>query len=82
MDHAINAVRPYYNIVRSIFMEEWNTGEYGKISDCPSYEELKALAKAINVMSQYYDDGNWAETPKEIIDHVELCKGFLEEEMI
>ncbi len=76
MDHAINSIRPYYDVIKSIFVEAWNTGDYKKISDCPHYQELKALSQAINVMSQYYDDTNWAETPREIIREVEFYKGI------
>lgn len=76
MDHAINAIRPYYDVTSSMFICEWKTGDYKKISECPSYHELKALSQAINVMSQYYDESNWAETPREIISDLDFYKGL------
>lgn len=53
MDHAINALRPYYDVEMDMFIEEWKSGEYKKFSDCPSYHSLKALVDAMNCMKKY-----------------------------
>lgn len=53
MDHAINSLEPYYDVQLRIVAEEYGSGKYKKISDCPSYEELKVLVDAINTMRKY-----------------------------
>lgn len=50
MDHAIDALRVYYDIALDELKEDWNSGDYKKISDCPSYKEAKAYREAMNVL--------------------------------
>lgn len=53
MDHLLNAMQPFYEAEAGIFLEEWKSGEYKKWSDCPSYESLKAIIKAANIIRSY-----------------------------
>ena len=53
MDHLFNAMQPFYEAEAGIFLEEWKSGEYQKWSDCPSYESLKAIIKAANIIRSY-----------------------------
>jgi hypothetical protein len=54
MDHAINALRPYLEVEMDCVREEWTSGEYSKISDCPSYPAAKAIVDAIHKLEKYY----------------------------
>lgn len=54
MDHAINALRPYVEVELDEVKREWKSGEYRKISECPSYEAAKALIEAIHRLERYY----------------------------
>ena len=71
MDHAIEWLCDYSGFNRNIFIEEWQSGEYKKISDCPSYYEVKAYCDAINTLSKYYGTARF-ETPREIIKDIEI----------
>jgi len=53
MDHVWNAIQPFYEVEASIFLEEWRSDEYKKWSDYPSYESLKTIIKAANVIRNY-----------------------------
>ncbi|AKN32418.1 hypothetical protein Ccar_16755 [Clostridium carboxidivorans P7] len=54
MDHAINSLEPFIKVTFSYeFLLEWQSGKYKKYSECPSYEELKALIDASNIMRKY-----------------------------
>ena len=53
MDHLLNAMQPFYEAEAGIFLDEWKSGEYQKWSDCPSYESLKAIIKAANIIRSY-----------------------------
>ena len=53
MDHAINSLRPYYEVTLDWFIEEHRLGEYKKLSDNPYYEEVKALIDAMNTLIKY-----------------------------
>lgn len=53
MDHAINSLRPYLEAERDCVIEEWRSGQYKKITDCPSYSAVKAIVAAIHVLEKY-----------------------------
>lgn len=53
MDHAINSVNTFYEISLEHLYEEWTSGEYKKLSDCPSFDECSTYRKAMKVMSDW-----------------------------
>lgn len=53
MDHAWNSLEPFYQAEAECFLEEWKSGEYKKWSDCPSYERLRAIIQAANIIRKY-----------------------------
>lgn len=54
MDHAIEAVKMHLEPELDFLKEEWSSGEYKKLSDCPTYSSAKAMVDAIHVMEKYY----------------------------
>jgi hypothetical protein len=54
MDHAISALRPFLEVEIDCVREEWATGEYSKLSDCPSYQAAKALVEATHKLEKYF----------------------------
>lgn len=52
MDHAINALRPFLEITLQQVLEEWKSGKYKKLSECPNYNEAKAYVDAIRVLQK------------------------------
>lgn len=54
MDHAINALGPYYQVELDFVAEELQSGRYAKLSDCPSYPAAKALLEAMRSLERYY----------------------------
>ena len=54
MDHAINSLMPFYEVELDILAEELASGNYSKLSECPSYKSAKALRDAIQVLKRYY----------------------------
>jgi len=53
VDHVIEAMRPYYEVLLDWFIEEHKKGQYKKLSDNPYYEEIKALIDAMNILRKY-----------------------------
>lgn len=68
IDHVINDIKGHLEPRVDDFVKEWKSGEYEKISDCPSYYEVKLLTEAINHISKGWYGKKWALTPKEIIE--------------
>lgn len=58
MDHAINALRPFYDVTLDWFIQEQKTGNYKKLSDNPHYEEIRALIDAMNILRKYLGWGS------------------------
>lgn len=63
MDHAINSLNTFFEIELDHLYDEWKTGEYKKLSDCPSYGHASAYRQAINVLKKFYYRGNYDQTP-------------------
>ena len=53
MDHAINSLKPFLEVEIDFLKEEWSSGKYENLSDCPSYEAVQALVKASNALRDY-----------------------------
>jgi len=68
MDHVINAIKSHLEPRIDEFVEEWKSGKYEKISDCPTYLEVKLLTEAINHISKGWYEEKWAMTPRKIIE--------------
>ncbi len=77
MDHEIDALEVYRPYYVDSFVEEWKTGKYKKVMDCPGYTELKVITQAINVMKKYYY-GKEYEYYKSLIPG-EIIRGLEEE---
>ena len=54
MDHAISALRPYYSYELDSVAQELASGQYERLSDCPSYKAAQALRNAICEMELCY----------------------------
>jgi hypothetical protein len=78
MDHAINSINIYFEITMEELYDEWKTGQYKKLSECPSYEEASTYRKAINVMKKYcYGDSFKTYSLKEHIEgHIWVTKNI------
>ncbi|MEK4108591.1 hypothetical protein NST28_31435 [Paenibacillus sp. FSL R10-2791] len=55
MDHAIDSLSAFYEIALKRLYDEWATGKYIKLSDCPLYKECNTYRKAIKVMRDSYN---------------------------
>lgn len=53
MDHIWNSIEEFYQVEAECFLEEWESGQYKKWSDCPSYESLAVIIKAANIIREY-----------------------------
>lgn len=60
----------YSEYARDELVQEWKSGDYKKLSECPSYEEVKAYCKAYNALIDYYyvPEQRYHQTPKNIVD--------------
>ncbi len=52
MDHLIGYIREYMAMDESEFLNEWYSGEYDSIKDCPSYDLVKAYCDAIRILAK------------------------------
>ena len=66
MDHVIDFILDYMQMDKDDFRQEWESGKYKKISDCPTYPYIKAYCDAIKALNRL--DGRYSGiTPKGII---------------
>lgn len=73
MDHVIEHIIDYMESDVEDFKNEWKSGRYKKISDCPTYPYVKAYCDAIKALNRL--DGRFESyTPKRYIE--ELKEGF------
>jgi len=68
MNHIIDKISDYMEMDEGLFVEEWKSGQYKKISDCPNYFAVKAYCDARNILSKYYNGKAEYQTPKDIIN--------------
>ncbi|MDC7289556.1 hypothetical protein NXH76_17285 [Blautia schinkii] len=54
MEHAVERLMAYLDIEQVKLIREWSSGEYKKLSDCPSYETVKAYCDAINILNKHW----------------------------
>ncbi|WP_243355983.1 hypothetical protein [Bacillus litorisediminis] len=50
MDHAIDGLQVFFEMAYEDLANEWKSGKYKKLSDCPSFKEASAYRKAMNVL--------------------------------
>lgn len=53
MDHAYNSIEPFMAIEIDYLYNEWSSGQYAKLSECPSYKAAKALNDAANILRKF-----------------------------
>lgn len=53
MDHVVEAMKSYFEVVLDWFVDEQKTGKYKKLSDNPYYEAVKALTDSMNILRKY-----------------------------
>jgi hypothetical protein len=69
MDIVIKYILEYMDSEKEDFIKEWETGQYTKISDCPTYPYIKAYCDAITVLNRM--DGNYSGiTPTSFVSHI------------
>ncbi|MBG9585537.1 hypothetical protein [Cytobacillus firmus] len=49
-DHAINSLRTWHDLAYEELKKEWITGQFEKLSDCPSFKVTAAYHEAMNVL--------------------------------
>jgi hypothetical protein len=49
-DHAINSLRTWFEIEYERLKTEWKSGQYEKLSDCPSFKVTYTYREALNVL--------------------------------
>lgn len=54
MDHVINSIMSHYEVTLDWLVEDWTSGQYKKLSDCPWYSDCKAMNEAIGVLEKAY----------------------------
>lgn len=69
MDHVIEYIINYMQMDVEAFQAEWNSGEYKKLSDCPTYDTIKAYCDAIKALNRL--DGRFSGyTPNTLVDSI------------
>mgnify|MGYP005653123931 CR=1 FL=1 len=77
-DHAINCIRTWFDLEYEELKKEWKSGQYGNLSECPSFKSTSAYREALNVLieacylSQYVDQFKIAPLKKMIDDELEV----------
>ncbi len=58
MDHVIDFIIEYMQMDKEEFIDEWRSGKYKKLSDCPTYSYVKAYCDAITILNRL--DGRYS----------------------
>ncbi len=83
-DHAIESLRTWFDLEYAELKKEWKSGQYGELSDCPSFKATAAYREAMHVLikacyrSQYVNQYKF-ETLKEMIDEELEIENFWKE---
>jgi hypothetical protein len=58
-DHAINSLKTWFDIEYERLKQEWKSGQYKNLTDCPSFKVTYTYREALNVLikgPQYIDE--------------------------
>ncbi len=66
LDCAIESLTEYAEIEARDLKQEYDSGEYGSVQECPSFEKIKAYADAINILLEYYAPDWGRKTPESL----------------
>ena len=67
MEHIMERIRAAAEPDRGRFLEEWFSGQYYRMQECPHYEAVLAFCKALNALGRYQYYDYKPETPGSII---------------
>lgn len=68
-DHAIDALRGWFEPAYEELKKEWKSGQFENISDCPSFKSAAAYREAMNILIKAcYVNQNNIKSLKEMID--------------
>lgn len=59
MDHVIEYILDYMNCDVETFRKEWESREYSKITECPTYDLIKSYCDAIKALNRM--EGSYGE---------------------
>lgn len=68
MDHIVNIILDYAKSDFSDFAQEWDSGQYKYLDQCPGYYMIQAYCDAVNVLSRCSDSTHDPLTPKDIVE--------------
>lgn len=67
MDHVIDFILNYMSSDKDQLIDEWKSGKYEKMSDCPTYPYIKAYCDAVRSLNKL--DGRYnGITPASILN--------------
>lgn len=72
MDHAMSYLYDYMSYSVDDLKKEFNSGSYSKLSECPSYKEVKAYCDSYNALERYYH----VENQRHYLKPSELVRGY------
>ena len=68
MDHVIDAINPFLDAEIEDLKEQFESGVYKRLQDCPSYEACKTLVNAIHVIERHYYGKERTLTAMQLVD--------------
>lgn len=73
-DHAINSLRPYFDVAYEELKKEWESNQYERLSQCPSFKAVAAYQEAINVLHKgaHFPDAVEEQLEKLILEEKDL----------
>ncbi|MEK5066842.1 hypothetical protein [Cytobacillus sp. FSL R5-0596] len=73
-DHAINSLKTWFDIAYEDLKNEWKSGQYEKLSDCPSFKATAAYHEAMNVLHNgcNFPEDAEAQLKKELDEELEI----------
>ena len=79
-DHAIKSLKTWFDIAYEDLKKEWKSGQYERLSDCPSFQTAAAYRDAMNVLIKgcYHPEVIEGQLKRMLDEELEI-EGFWEE---
>lgn len=69
MDHVIDGIGVHLDARIAILAEDWKSGEYQKLSDCPAYGDCKAIVEAMHCIERHYYGQSQTPSVRELVKY-------------
>lgn len=71
-DHAIDSLKPYFQVAYEELKKEWQSNQYETLSHCPSFKATNTYITALNILSKGTDQADETQLKQMIEEDEEI----------